>query len=67
LGELFGVETGMGDVAASSARDTHFVEGMAAGFEDGDGEVGVVGGGGDGPEESGGPTADNDDALHVGC
>ena len=60
MDEVFGVETGMGEVAASSAGDADFVEGMAAGFEDGDVEVGVVAGGGDGPKKSGGPAADDD-------
>jgi hypothetical protein len=65
LDELFGVKTSVGDVAASAAGDTNFVQGVTAGFEDGDIEVGVMGGGGNGPEETGGPTANDDDALHV--
>lgn len=64
LDELFGVETGVGDVAASTAGDADFVEGMAAGFEEGDVEVGVVLGGGDGSKEAGGPTADDNDVGH---
>lgn len=64
LNQLFGVETGVGDVAASTAGDADFVQGMAAGFEEGDVEVGVVLGGGDSPKEAGGPSADDEDVVH---
>ena len=64
LNQVFGIEAGVGNVAASTAGDADFVEGMAAGFKKGDAEVGVMLGGGDGTKEAGGPTANDKDVGH---